>query len=179
MAGVRGYGGAGAGRFAGAGGMVGAGGGAQGEPLRVTIDNPNATKQNVSDTCVHGRVVRLCIGASQMCFVLMAGRRAFAQGCAANRNITVCVEPGDEGQRGIADIWLNTGACTGMQLSFISQQLMGHGSTHSSPWYALCLPFVRFSKRLFTSLFQAIAHTTTIACVVTPGRWSAAAAAEF
>lgn len=55
MAGVRGYGGAGAGRFAGAGGMVGAGGGAQGEPLRVTIDNPNAMKQNVRDTAtVHG-----------------------------------------------------------------------------------------------------------------------------
>ncbi|CAM9191094.1 unnamed protein product [Scytosiphon promiscuus] len=47
MAGVRGYGGAGAGRFAGAGGMVGAGAGAQGEPLRVTIDNPNAMKQNL------------------------------------------------------------------------------------------------------------------------------------
>ncbi|CAM9939257.1 unnamed protein product, partial [Hapterophycus canaliculatus] len=47
MAGVRGYGGAGAGRFAGAGGMMGAGGSAQGEPLRVTIDNPNAMKQNL------------------------------------------------------------------------------------------------------------------------------------
>lgn len=48
MAGVHGFGGAGAGRFAGPGGMMGAGGGAQGEPLRVTIANPNAMKQNVS-----------------------------------------------------------------------------------------------------------------------------------
>lgn len=47
MAGVHGFGGAGAGRFAGPGGMMGAGG-AQGEPLRVTIANPNAMKQNVS-----------------------------------------------------------------------------------------------------------------------------------
>lgn len=47
MQGVHGFGGAGAGRFAGAGGMMGAGGNAQGEPLRVTIANPNAMKQNV------------------------------------------------------------------------------------------------------------------------------------
>ncbi|CAB1097971.1 unnamed protein product [Ectocarpus sp. CCAP 1310/34] len=47
MAGTQGFGGAGAGRFAGAGGVMGAGGGGQGEPLRVTIDNPNAMKQNL------------------------------------------------------------------------------------------------------------------------------------
>lgn len=45
--GVHGFGGAGAGRFAGPGGMMGAGGNAQGEPLRVTIANPSAMKQNV------------------------------------------------------------------------------------------------------------------------------------
>ncbi|CAM9822160.1 unnamed protein product, partial [Ectocarpus fasciculatus] len=47
MAGAQGFGGAGAGRFAGAGGVMGAGGGGQGEPLRVTIANPNAMKQNL------------------------------------------------------------------------------------------------------------------------------------
>lgn len=51
MAGAQGFGGAGAGRFAGAGGVMGAGGGGQGEPLRVTIANPNAMKQNVSHCC--------------------------------------------------------------------------------------------------------------------------------
>lgn len=47
MQGVQGFGGAGGGRFAGPGDMMGAGGNAQGEPLRVTIANPNAMKQNV------------------------------------------------------------------------------------------------------------------------------------
>ena len=46
MQGVHGFGGAAGNRFAGPG-MMGAGGNAQGEPLRVTIANPNTLKQNV------------------------------------------------------------------------------------------------------------------------------------
>ncbi len=51
MAGVHGFGGTGSSRFAGHGGGMGAGGGAQGEPLRVTIALPNAMKQNVRARC--------------------------------------------------------------------------------------------------------------------------------
>lgn len=61
MQGVHGFGGAGGGRFAGPGGMMGAGGNAQGEPLRVTIANPNAMKQNVRTY-------------KRLCFVLLPGR---------------------------------------------------------------------------------------------------------